>query len=112
VIIMVSADYRQGYADGFEVGYRRAAADTRALMSGEGIPFTVGHGMVLPADGVMAPTATPRKRKANAYAKAYGRAYKSIRRKHTLKSGKLRKGYTHKRIVKLAHAQAKRGRKK
>ena len=52
------------------------------------------------------------KRKVSAYSRAYGRAYKALRRKHTLKSGKLRKGYTHKRLVKLAHAEAKRRRKK
>jgi len=52
------------------------------------------------------------KRKVSAYAKTYGAAYRSLRRKHTLKSGKLRKGYTHKRLVKLAHAEAKRRRKK
>lgn len=52
------------------------------------------------------------KRKVSAYSKAYGSAYRSLRRKHTLKSGKLRKGYTHKRLVKMAHAEAKRRRKK
>lgn len=52
------------------------------------------------------------KRKVSAYAKAYGSAYRSLRKKHTLKSGKMRKGYTHKRLVKMAHAEAKRRRKK
>ena len=56
--------------------------------------------------------APTKKRKVSAYSRAYGRAYKALRRKHTLKSGKLRKGYTHKRLVKLAHAEAKRRRKK
>ena len=72
---------------------------------GGAVPFTVSNGMVLAEE-------PKKKRKVSAYSRAYGRAYKALRRKHTLKSGKLRKGYTHKRLVKLAHAQAKRGRKK
>ena len=99
-------DYAQGYRDGFEAGYRRAR-EIDAM--GGAVPFTVNNGMVVPADGVMA---TTKKRKVSAYSRAYGRAYKALRRKHTLKSGKLRKGYTHKRLVKLAHAEAKRRRKK
>jgi hypothetical protein len=87
-------DYAQGYRDGFAAGM--AASMTMPVAPG------------VPADEVQA----PKKRKVSSYSRAYGRAYKSLRRKHTLKSGKLRKGYTHKRLVKLAHAQAKRGRKK
>lgn len=48
------------------------------------------------------------KRKASAYSKRYGAAYRRLRKKHTLKNGKLRKGYSHKRLVKMAHAEAKR----
>jgi hypothetical protein len=32
-----------------------------------------------------------------------------LRKRHTLKNGKYRKGYNHKRLVKLAHKEAKRG---
>jgi hypothetical protein len=46
------------------------------------------------------------KRKASAYSKRYGAAYRRLRKKHTLKNGKLRKGYTHKRLVKMAHKEA------
>lgn len=92
-------DYSQGYRDGYAAGF----AAGRAAMD------MMGHDAPL-ASQVTAPV--PKKRKVSAYSRAYGRAYKSLRRKHTLKSGKLRKGYTHKRLVKLAHAQAKRGRKK
>lgn len=49
------------------------------------------------------------KRKVSAYSKAYGRAYRSLRKKHTLKSGGLRKGITHKKLVRMAHAEAKKG---
>ena len=60
---------------------------------------------------VVAPDAKP-KRKVSAYNRRYSAAYKRIRRKNTLKSGKMRKGFTHKKIVKLAHAEAKKGGKK
>lgn len=91
-------DYAQGYRDGFAAG---VAASISMPQTG-----------ALVANSKSADPIAPRKRKVSAYSRAYGRAYKSLRRKHTLKSGKLRKGYTHKRLVKLAHAQAKRGRKK
>lgn len=52
------------------------------------------------------------KRKVSAYSRRYGAAYKRLRKRHTLKNGKYRKGYNHKRLVKLAHKEAKRGGKK
>ena len=88
-------DYAQGYRDGFAAGM--AASLT---MPGAGTPPS------------METSAPVKKRKVSAYSRAYGAAYRRLRRKHTLKSGKLRKGYTHKRLVKLAHAEAKRRRKK
>jgi len=91
-------DYATGYRDGF-------AAGMAASMS-------MGPAVPMQANAPVISDSKPRKRKVSAYSKAYGRAYKSLRRKHTLKSGKLRKGITHKRIVKMAHAEAKRGRKK
>ena len=54
----------------------------------------------------------PKKRKVSAYSRRYGAAYKRLRKRHTLKNGKYRKGYNHKKIVKLAHKEAKRGGKK
>ena len=68
-------------------------------------------GATQPVSSVVAPVAKP-KRKVSAYNRRYSAAYKRIRRKNTLKSGKLRKGYNHKRIVKLAHAEAKKGGKR
>jgi hypothetical protein len=64
------------------------------------------------ATGAVAAAKAPKKRKVSAYAKAYGAAYRRLRKKHTLKNGDLRKGYTHKRLVKLAHAEAKKNRKR
>ena len=92
-------DYAQGYRDGFAAGYAAAAMGT---------PTTFPGPATLDVDAQPA----SKKRKVSAYSRAYGAAYKRLRRKHTLKSGKMRKGYTHKRLVKLAHAEAKRRRKK
>ena len=88
-------DYAQGYRDGFAAG----------MAAAQEVPMFPS--LPMPGNAPAAP-----KRKASAYSKAYGRAYKALRRKHTLKSGKLRKGITHKRLVKMAHAEAKRRRKK
>lgn len=92
-------DYTQGYRDGFAAG----------IVAGQSMP----PGMpTVPGARIPEESSAPKRRKVSAYSRAYGRAYKSLRRKHTLKNGKLRKGYTHKRLVKLAHAEAKRRRKK
>jgi len=91
-------DYATGYRDGFAAGMAASSS--------------MGPIMPMQANAPAAATPQPRKRKVSAYSRAYGRAYKSLRRKATLKSGKLRKGVTHKKLVKQAHAQAKRGRKK
>jgi hypothetical protein len=52
------------------------------------------------------------KRKPSTYNRKYAAAYKRIKRKKTLKSGKMAKGFGgktgHKKIVKLAHAEVKR----
>ena len=55
--------------------------------------------------------AEPKKRKVSAYSRRYGAAYKRLRRKHTLKSGKMRKGINHKKLVKMAHKEAKRSKR-
>jgi hypothetical protein len=53
------------------------------------------------------------KRKPSAYNRRYAAAYRRIKRKHTLKNGNMAKGWTgkrgHARIVKMAHAEAKKG---
>ena len=55
-------------------------------------------------------------RKPSAYNKRYARAYKALKKKKTLKSGKMAKGFTgkrgHAKLVKLAHAAAKKGGRK
>ena len=56
--------------------------------------------------------APPVKRKPSKYNRAYARAYKEIKAKHTLKSGKMQKGWAgragHLRIVELAHRAARK----
>ncbi len=56
------------------------------------------------------------KRKPSAYNRRYAAAYRRIKRSKTLKSGKMAKGYGgktgHKKIVKAAHAAAKKGGRK
>ena len=52
-----------------------------------------------------------KKRKVSAYSRRYGAAYKRLRRKHTLKNGKMRKGINHKKLVKMAHKEAKRSKR-
>ena len=81
------------------------------LLSGltqAGLPTQI----VQAAPPVVEGTAIKAKRKVSAYNRRYASAYKRLRRKHTLKSGKLRKGITHKKLVKMAHAEAKRGGKR
>jgi ribosomal protein S19E (S16A) len=52
------------------------------------------------------------KRKPSAYNRRYAAAYRRIKRSKTLKSGKMAKGYGgktgHKKIVKMAHAAARK----
>jgi len=56
------------------------------------------------------------KRKPSAYNRRYAAAYRRIKKSKTLKSGKMAKGFGgkrgHNRIVKMAHAQAKKGGRK
>lgn len=52
-----------------------------------------------------------KKRKASAYAKRYGKAYRDVRKKNTTKKGALRKGWSHKRLVMAAHKVARKGSK-
>ena len=56
------------------------------------------------------------KKKPSAYNRRYAAAYRRIKRKHTLKNGNMAKGWTgkrgHMRIVKMAHAEAKKGGRK
>jgi len=52
------------------------------------------------------------KRKPSAYNRAYSRNYKAIKAKHTLKNGKMAKGWSgkkgHMRILEAAHKQTRK----
>jgi hypothetical protein len=56
------------------------------------------------------------KRKPSAYNRRYAAAYRRIKRKKTLKNGKMAKGFGgktgHKKIAKMAHAEARKGGRK
>ena len=67
-----------------------------------------GPEMVIP----MMPGMTKPKRKPSTYNRKYAAAYRRIKKKKTLKSGKMAKGFGgktgHKKIVKMAHAEVKK----
>ena len=91
-------DYQQGFRDGFIAGM---AQSSMAVSS--------------PPTQAPAIEGTP-VRKPSAYNRRYARAYRRIKRSKTLKNGNMSKGYTgrrgHERIVKMAHAEAKKGGRK
>lgn len=70
-----------------------------------------GPEMVVPMGSMMKP-----KRKPSAYNRRYAREYRRIKKMKTLKSGKMAKGFSgkrgHAKIVKLAHAAARKARRK
>ena len=92
-------DYRTGFRDGYNAG-RMDAMNS----------FPVAP--QVPLDSPPAAAPTPKKRKVSAYNRRYSAAYKKLRRKATLKNGTLRKGVTHKKLVKAAHKEAKKGGKR
>lgn len=91
---------------GVQVGTLGLAIASPVATARAGVGIVSGTGKVATSLAKKA-----KKRKKSAYNIAYGKAYKEIRSRNTLKNGKLRKGYTHKRIVNLAHKKA-RGAKK
>lgn len=91
-------DYQQGFRDGFAAGMAQAMSTPP---------------MVPPSPSVIE---EPPTRKPSTYNRKYAAAYRRIKRKNTLKNGSMRKGFGGKRghlkIVKMAHAEVKRGMKK
>lgn len=92
------------------------AAVTSAGLQNLGVSPVTADVVGASAGNIAAQEAVKGKRKASAYAKRYGRCYRSIKKAKTLKSGKMAKGYGgkrgHARIVKEAHACARKGGKK
>jgi len=83
---MPSDDYRRGYRDGWQ--------DAGGGSSPRAVQGT--------------PERPPKKRKVSAYHKRLGSILKSLKKKHTLKSGKWRKGWSQRRLMKAAHKEAKK----
>ena len=84
-------EWERGYAAGFAQGM--AWGDT------SGAPERQGN----------QPTRSrKRPRKVSAYHKRLGRILKRLKDRHTLKSGKWRKGWNQSRLMKAAHKEAKR----
>ena len=102
------------YDRGFLAGYRAGLAASLGSSPVEAFTFPVAPQVPSDSARVAARVAapTPKKRKVSAYNRRYSAAYKRLRRKATLKNGTLRKGVTHKTLVKAAHKEAKRGGKK
>ena len=103
--------WNDGYADGYTMGYNAA------MMSASPAQFSPHGGgptrTTLPHLGVHGMSFEPleapkKKRKASAYNKRLGKAIKDLTKRHKLKSGKWRKGWNQKRMMKAAHKAAKR----
>jgi hypothetical protein len=73
-----------------------------------GFTGEAGPEMVIP----LVPSMMKPKRKPSTYNRKYAAAYRRIKKKKTLKSGKMAKGFGgktgHKKIVKMAHAEVKK----
>lgn len=93
-----------------------AAQATSTGLQGLGVPPVAADALGGVAGEVAGKEAVKGKRKASSYAKRYGREYRRIKKKNTLKNGKMRKGYGgkrgHVRMVKEAHKAAKKGGRK
>jgi len=76
-----------------------------------GLTGEAGPEMVIPMMSMAKP-----KRKPSTYNRKYAAAYKRIKKKKTLKSGSMAKGFSgttgHKKIVKMAHAEVKKSTKR
>jgi hypothetical protein len=93
-------DYQQGFRDGFMAGMAQAMSTS----------------MTAPPSAVAIEEAPGRK--PSAYNRRYSAAYRRIKKKNTLKSGKMKKGYAkpdgslskagHAKIRDAAHKEAKR----
>lgn len=98
--MMDMASYMAGYRE----GWLDAQAQNMQTGSVGGLPDYIPGAQPLPQ-----PVAdVPKKRKPSAYNKRLGKAIKDLTARHKLKSGKWRKGWSQKRMMKAAHKAAKR----
>jgi len=89
------------WEDGFAAGYRAGLRDAERIVStGE------RYGAVR---GAARPASKPKRTRApSAYNKRLGRALKRLNKRARLKSGKYRKGWNAKKVMRLAHKEAKK----
>ena len=77
----------------------------RALLENQGVPGTaaevVGDTLGRPIERVV-------KRKVSAHAKRVGKAMRRLNKKHRLKNGKFRSGWSQSRLMKTAQKEARR----
>jgi len=86
------SEWERGFADGFRAGQE-----------------TGTRGELVTQGEVITKAKRARKvRKVSAYHRRLGRILKRLKKKHTLKNGNLRKGWTNARLMKTAHKEAKK----
>lgn len=110
---------------GFAAGVK-AEAKRQAVMAGKAVVREAGPALIQTEQdirqalmfveetaGMATEGAKKATRKPSAYNRRYARAYKALKKKKTLKSGRMAKGFTgkrgHAKLVKMAHAIAKKG---
>lgn len=80
------------------------------------LAMTIGSELGERAEMAAVETVRKVKRKASSYNKAYSRNYRALKAKHTLKNGKIAKGWSgkkgHMRILEAAHKQTRKEMKK
>ncbi|HIB67308.1 MAG TPA: hypothetical protein EYO33_19925 [Phycisphaerales bacterium] len=98
----MTPEQRRWYMMGFMDGSQDALGMVERI---QGVPATEPWTV-----GSMDPQAPPKpKRKVSTYHKRLGREIKALRAKHLLKTGKWRKGWSQKKMMKAAHKAAKKG---
>lgn len=83
----------------------------RALLNATGrIPEPLSNSIAYstPIQSLDAGIKTVVKKKASAYNRRYATAFRKLKKSHTLATGKYRKGWNFKKLVKAAHKVAKR----
>lgn len=98
------------FQSGYDAGYRAAMQGVPPLNPGFGVSLPPQFAGPTNPIGPMYPAGAPTKpkRKASAYNKRVGAALRRLKKQHTLKNGKWRKGWNQKRLMKAAHAAAKK----
>ena len=97
---------QHSYMIGYQEGFADALRMQSQPMNQFGVPTGSNLGMMQAS--IPEPPVEKKKRKPSAYNKRLGKAIKDLTKRHKLKSGKWRKGWSQKRMMKAAHKAAKR----